>query len=108
MIRIQQLNLEILPFSTEEEYDKYQYQQLEQKILKILKISPEVLISFTIVRRSLDARKKPTLFYSYIVDVEVTKESQILQKNKSKNKKNMLKSGILFKKNNKKYIRFVF
>ena len=85
MIRIQQLNMEIPHFQTETEYDIYQKKQLEKKILKLLKIQPKDLISFSIVRRSLDARKKPVLFYSYIVDVKVTNERQILQKNKSKN-----------------------
>ena len=85
MIRIQQLNLEIPHFQTEEEYDNYQKKHLEKKILKLLKIQPKDLKSFSIIRRSLDARKKPTLFYSYIVDVEVVNESQILQKCKLKN-----------------------
>ena len=85
MLRIQQLNLEIPRFQTEEEYDNYQNQQLEKKILKLLKLQPKDLISFSIVRRSLDARKKPKLFYSYIVDVEVSNEQQILQNNKLKN-----------------------
>ena len=85
MLRIQQLNLEIPRFQTEEEYDNYQKRQLEKKILKLLKISSKDLKSFSIIRRSLDARKKPTLFYSYIVDVEVSNEVQLLQKNKSKN-----------------------
>lgn len=85
MLRIQQLNLEIPRFQTEEEYDNYQKRQLEKKILKLLKISSKDLKSFSIIRRSLDARKKPTLFYSYIIDVEVSNEVQLLQKNKFKN-----------------------
>ena len=85
MIRIQQLNLEIPRFDTEEEYDKYQKKQLEKKLIKILKIQPGDLKSFSIVRRSLDARKKPVLYYSYIVDAVVANETQILKRNKSKN-----------------------
>lgn len=85
MLRIQQLNLAIPHLGTEKEYDNYQNQQLEKKILKLLKLNPKDLLSFSIVRRSLDARKKPKLFYSYIVDVEVSNEQQILQKNKLKN-----------------------
>ena len=85
MLRIQQLNLEIPRFQTEEEYDNYQKRQLGKKILKLLKISSKDLKSFSIIRRSLDARKKPTLFYSYIIDVEVSNEVQLLQKNKFKN-----------------------
>ena len=85
MIRIQQLNLEIPFFKTEEEYDEYQKNQLEKKIIKLLKINSKDLESWTIVRRSLDARKKPILFYSYIVDVCVKKEVEILKKCKLKN-----------------------
>ena len=85
MIRIQQLNLEIPSFQTEEEYDEYQKKQLEKKIIKLLKINNKDLESWNIVRRSLDARKKPVLFYSYIVDVCVKNEAEILKKCKSKN-----------------------
>ena len=85
MIRIQQLNLEIPFLKTEEEYDKFQNIQLEKKIIKLLKINNKDLESWTIVRRSLDARKKPTLFYSYIVDVCVKNEAEILKKSKLKN-----------------------
>ena len=85
MIRIQQLNIEILDFKTEAEYEIYESKQLEAKILKLLKITSKDLNSWTIVRRSLDARKKPLLFYSYIVDVEIKNEHQILKKCKQKN-----------------------
>ena len=85
MIRIQQLNLEIPHLNTENDYEEYQKIQLEKKILKILKLSPKDLHSWTIIRRSLDARKKPTLFYSYIVDVSVTNEKDVLQRCKNKN-----------------------
>lgn len=85
MIRIQQLNLEIPSFQTEKEYDEYQNKQLEKKIIKLLKINNKDLESWNIVRRSLDARKKPVLFYSYIVDVCAKNETEILKKCKQKN-----------------------
>ena len=85
MIRIQQLNLEIPSFHTEEEYDEYQKAQLEKKIIKLLKINNKDVISWNIVRRSLDARKKPTLYYSYIVDVRVKNEAEVLRKSRLKN-----------------------
>ena len=85
MIRIQQLNIEILNFKTESEYEAYEAKQLEAKILKLLKITSKDINSWTIVRRSLDARKKPLLFYSYIVDVDTKNEQQILKKCKQKN-----------------------
>ena len=80
MIRIQQLNLEIPSFQTEEEYDNYQKIQIEKKIIKLLKINTKDILSWEIIRRSLDARKKPTLFYSYIVDVSVKNEAEILKR----------------------------
>ena len=80
MIRIQQLNLEIPRFHTEEEYDAFQNKQLEKKIIKLLKINNKELESWDIVRRSLDARKRPALFYSYIVDVCVKNENETLKK----------------------------
>ena len=85
MIRIQQLNLEIPSFQTEEEYDNYQKIQIEKKIIKLLKINTKDILSWEIIRRSLDARKKPTLFYSYIVDVSVKNEAEILKRCKQKN-----------------------
>ena len=85
MLRIQQLNLEIPHFETEAEYEQYENNQLEKKIIKLLKIQPKDLNSFSIIRRSLDARKKPILFYSYIVDVDINNEQQALQKCKLKN-----------------------
>lgn len=85
MIRIQQLNLEIPNLHTEIEYDLYESKQLENKILKILRLTSKDLKKWTIVRRSLDARKKPLLYYSYIIDVEVANEQAIINKCKQKN-----------------------
>ena len=85
MIRIQQLNLQIKNFQTEAEYLVYQKKELEKKILKILKVSSKELISFQIVRRSLDARKRPILIYSYIVDASVTNERDVFARCRNKN-----------------------
>ena len=85
MIRIQQLLVEIPNLNSEAEYDEYEKKQIGEKILKLLKISPSDLKSFSIIRRSLDARKKPQLFYSYIVDVNIANEGKIIKKCKNKN-----------------------
>ena len=85
MIRIQQLNIEIPNFKTELEYDKYETKQIEAKLLKLLKIAPKDLHNWTIVRRSLDARKKPLLFYSYIIDANICNEQHVIKKCKNKN-----------------------
>ena len=62
MIQINQLKLDI----------HHKECDLKKKILKTLRISEEQLISYTIRKQSIDARKKPVLFYVYTVDVEVT------------------------------------
>ena len=72
MIRILQLKLPVL--HTEEE--------LKEKILHTLRIRPEELKSWKIVRRSIDARKKDALCFVYQIDVETPKEKRILSKSK--------------------------
>lgn len=70
MIRIQQLKLSI-PHTEKE---------LQNAILKTLRIGKDDLISYRIVKRSLDARKKPELCYSYVVDAEVKHQAAVLKK----------------------------
>lgn len=53
---------------------------IEMAILKKLKITPEALISYSIFKRSYDARKKPEILLVYILDVETTQEKQLLQR----------------------------
>lgn len=60
MIRIQQLKLKI----------PHTQQQLEQAVRKVLRLKKET-VHFEIVRQSLDARKKPELYYVYTIDIEV-------------------------------------
>lgn len=70
MIRINQIKLPI-------EHDEA---QLEQKILKALKIKKNQLIHYKIAKKSIDARKKPELFYVYSVDVTVDNEIAVLKR----------------------------
>ena len=51
-------------------------EELEKKILSVLRISREELLSWNIARQSLDARKKPELFFVYTVEVSVKKEAR--------------------------------
>lgn len=74
MIRIQQLKLNI----------EHSEADLKKKISKTLHVKEDALLSFRIKKRSLDARKKPELYFIYTVDVEVQGEKQILKKNKNK------------------------
>ena len=52
-------------------------QEMEQKIAKLLRVPTAAIGPIIIRRRSIDARKKPQLFYSYVIDVKVKKEKQI-------------------------------
>ncbi|MCC3407357.1 MAG: NAD(P)/FAD-dependent oxidoreductase [Microcoleus sp. PH2017_10_PVI_O_A] len=49
-------------------------------LLKKLQIPPAELLSYTIFKRSYDARKKAEIVLVYIVDVETTQEKQLLQR----------------------------
>lgn len=67
MIRIEQIKLR-----TEQDS-----RLLYREAAKILRIAEQEILSLHIVKRSLDARKKPDLFYSYIIDVETKKEAAV-------------------------------
>ncbi len=56
---------------------------IEQKILKKLRIREEELIEYTIFKESIDARKRGKINFIYTVDVKVKQESNILKKIKS-------------------------
>lgn len=58
-------------------------EMLTKKAAKLLRISPEEIRELHIRKRSLDARKKPELFYSYTVDVSVKREAELIHKLKS-------------------------
>ena len=50
---------------------------LEKKLAKALRVPVEEIKAYRIFKRSLDARKKPALFYSYSVNVTVKKEEKV-------------------------------
>ena len=78
MIRISQLKLDV--HHTEAD--------LRAKICRLLRIREDSLLSYRRKKKSLDARKKPQLFYVYTVDVNVKGEKEIrkrLQKQKLSN-----------------------
>ena len=73
MIRINQMKLNIAHTPAD----------LERKILKTLRIKREDLQDFQIRRQSIDARKKPDLYYVYSVDVTVKDEAKVKKSVKS-------------------------
>lgn len=75
MIRISQLNLPVGAENT----------VLLKKAAKLLRVREDEIGKLHIVKRSIDARKKPTIFYSYVIDVElkgkaVERENAIVKK----------------------------
>ena len=73
MIRIRQIRIPV-----------FAKQDLEEKIADALNISKEDIVDFEINHQSIDARKKPNLYYVYEIDVNVKNEDQILKKVESK------------------------
>ena len=69
MLRISQLKLPVT--HTEED--------LKKKIVHTLMCRTEAVQSYEIIKQSLDARKKPELFYVYTVDVKADNEKQLLK-----------------------------
>jgi uncharacterized protein len=53
---------------------------IQSAIVKKLSIAPKDLIHYTIFKRSYDARKKGAISFVYIIDIETTREQQLLQK----------------------------
>lgn len=73
MIRINQIKLSV----------SHTPEGLKQKTAHILRVSPERILKLQIVRRSLDARKKDQLLYSYTVDVVIRgKERDVIKRAK--------------------------
>lgn len=60
-------------------------EELQSKCCKMLKISSKDIKKLTIVKQSIDARKKPDIFFSYVIDIECPKEAQVLKQSRAKN-----------------------
>lgn len=70
MIRINQIKLKV----------GHTEGQLVQSILRALSMKETEVIQWNIVKKSIDARKKPQIFYIYSVDVEVANEVPLHKK----------------------------
>ena len=75
MIRISQLKL----------HPDHSEKELLQKLAKTLRVSEHEIVNYEIKKQSVDARKKPDLFYVYTVDVSVLNEVQVMKKQKENN-----------------------
>ena len=77
MIRIQQIKCK----------PGHSRKELEERICKALSIRTEQIASVSIVKESIDARKKPDIRLIYTVDVSVEgiSEEKLLRRNKDRN-----------------------
>lgn len=75
MIRINQLKLSI----------NHTEKELREAVYKKLRVTPEIVRSFTIRKQSIDARKKTEIKYIYAVDVLAKEEDKIVKRVKDVN-----------------------
>ena len=59
--------------------------KIKMIVAKKIKVNVNEINNIEIVKRSLDARYKPDLFYIYEVDIDINNEKDILNRNKSNN-----------------------
>ena len=77
MIRINQIKLK-----PEQGMSGQKQEILESKIRKLLRLKISDSFTYEIVKCSVDARKKPDVFYSYTVDVDGLKEQEVIKRAK--------------------------
>lgn len=75
MLRVNQLKMPL----------KHTKEELEKELLRWMKISPDRLLGYEIIKRSLDARKREDIHYTYTLDVRVKEEAAFFRKNKNRN-----------------------
>lgn len=74
MIKINQLKISV----------QHNEEQLKEKIAEYLHIKTAEILQYEIARQSIDARKKPELFYSYSIYVSLKNETKVLKRWKGK------------------------
>lgn len=70
MIRINQVKL----------HTQHSKEQLQKKVADILRVPVTNIKHMEILRQSIDARKKPEIYYIYTIDVSVTDEEKVFRK----------------------------
>lgn len=76
MIQISQIKLRV----------GHSEEELRKKLIRELRIRPEELLRYSVLKQSVDARKKPELYYVYTIDVETARENQVLKRVKNARK----------------------
>ena len=74
MIRINQIKVPL----------EHTRQDIERKAAAVLRIAPSEILDWQIVKKSIDARKKPEIWINYSLDVSVMSPKKVLAKCRSK------------------------
>lgn len=74
MIRVRQVNVKI----------DAKNEEIVKQCAKKLKVKEEKIKDYKIVKKSIDARDKENIVFSYEIDVNLENEQEVLRKNKSK------------------------
>ena len=79
MVQINQIKIAISSFDEEK--------SIENAIAKKLNINPNDILSFSIIKKSIDARKKPDIFYilSAVIELDKALEKKLLSRSKNNN-----------------------
>lgn len=70
MIRVSQVKLPV----------GHTEQELKNRLAKMLRISPEHLLHYRLVKKSIDSRRRDDVCYVYTIDVKVKHEQKVLKK----------------------------
>ena len=85
-------------------------QLLKEKIRKLLHLEPSQIRDFEILRESLDARKKPDLFYSYTCQIQVFAEEifyeRLCARDKKKGNSSLCINGVQITREEKEEYHF--
>lgn len=71
-------------------------EQLRKKAAELLRIPTQEILDMKIVRQSIDARRKPEIFYSYSLDVKVKNEDRILHRFRGRENQVSVQQPVLY------------
>lgn len=80
MIRINQVKVPVVNNGDTEKMIAQHKDLLRKKAASLLRVPEKDIQKVEILRQSIDARKKPDIIYSYVIDVQVNGEEKFLKK----------------------------
>ena len=80
MIRINQVKVPVVNNGDTEKLIAQHKDLLRKKAASLLRVPEKDIQKVEILRQSIDARKKPDIIYSYVIDIQVSGEEKLLKK----------------------------